>query len=478
MRTWTVGVVLALGLAGCAAPQPPPGQPPTTTTAPATTAPPTTTTAPSTAPTAPTPSTTNPAPTTTTTSPPPADPYISTPGYLSTEPRVAVDRDGDALVVWVRTGQDYPYQYQLEMRARSRDGAWGPIVALSAAGQVPASPTLAVDDDGDAVVAWRSFDGNDHRVNARRVSRTGSLGPLEVLSGSGVDALGTAVAVDPDGDAVVAWAESHSDGAHIPKARQFGRDGSLSPEILLSANPTRAETPAVAIDREGDAVLTWANDWVVQARTLSASGTPGELEDVSADLSPIDRHSRAQVTVDRDGDALVTWMHWSAAGQTDQVWGRRVSRDGTLGEVRQLTPSEHTRLSNYALAGDLDGDIMLVWDRFPSAELYARPIPRAAPLPPPVLVSQHGRLNRLAVDDDGDGVVVFHGEGIGNPAESIRASRVNQRGEFEPPVLIAQLGEFPQVAVSPAGGAILMAWERMYMADRRIEATADLEPIA
>jgi hypothetical protein len=476
MRTWTLGVVLALGVAGCAVPETPGGQPPTTTTAPATTAP----SPPTTPSTAPPPSTTNLAPTTTTISPPtsPAEPFISTPAYLSTDPRVAMDRDGDALVVWVRKGQDYPYQYQLEMRARSRDGAWGPIVALSAPGQVPASPTLAVDDDGDAVVAWRSFDGNDHRVNARRVSRTGTLGPLGVLSESGVDALGTAVAVDPDGDAVVAWAESQSDGAQIPKARRFGRDGSLSPEIVLSTNPTRAETPAVAIDREGDAVVAWANDWVVQARTLSVSGTLGEVETVSADLSPIDRHFRAQVTVDRDGDALVTWMHWSDAGQTDQVWGRWVSRDGTVGEVQQLTPSEHTRLSNYALAGDLDGDIMLVWDRFPSAELYARPITPAAPLSPPVRVSPHGRLNRLAVDDDGDGVVVFHGEGIGNPAESIRASRMNQRGEFEPPVLIAQLGEFPQVAVSPAGGAVLMAWERMYMADRRIEATADLEPIA
>jgi len=50
-----------------------------------------------------------------------------------------MDRDGDALVVWVRKGQDYPYQYQLEMRAWTRGGAWGPIVALSA-GPGPGQP--------------------------------------------------------------------------------------------------------------------------------------------------------------------------------------------------------------------------------------------------------------------------------------------------------------------------------------------------
>src|SRR6266542_3964376 len=113
--------------------------------------------------------------------------------------------------------------------------------------------------------------------------------------------------------------------------------------------------PAVAFDREGDAVLAWANDNVVQARTLSASGTLGGLKTVSADLSPIDR----------DGDALVTWVHWTAADQSEQVWGRWVSRDGTVGAVRQLTPLSHPDVSNYSVSGDLDGDVIVIWDRFP-----------------------------------------------------------------------------------------------------------------
>src|SRR6266511_619789 len=89
--------------------------------------------------------------------------------------------------------------------------------------------------------------------------------------------------------------------------------------------------PAVAFDREGDAVLAWANDNVVQARTLSASGTLGGLKTVSADLSPIDR----------DGDALVTWVHWTAADRGEQGWGRWGSPDGTGCGVRQLTPLSH-----------------------------------------------------------------------------------------------------------------------------------------
>lgn len=101
-------------------------------------------------------------------------------------------------------------------------------------------------------------------------------------------------------------ASGQPDGSVVPKMRRLPSDGELPAEVVLSSSPRRADTPAVAFDREGDAVVAWANDNVVQARTLAASGALGELETVSGDVSPIDRHSRARVTIDRDGDALVT----------------------------------------------------------------------------------------------------------------------------------------------------------------------------
>ena len=101
--------------------------------------------------------------------------------------------------------------------------------------------------------------------------------------------------------------------------RRYSRSGTLSAPVVLASSPARADPPAVALDRQGDAVLAWANDWLVQARTLSASGTLGPLSTVSPDLSPIDRHFTARVTTDRDGDALVTWEHWTAADLSTQM---------------------------------------------------------------------------------------------------------------------------------------------------------------
>src|SRR5262245_57597683 len=121
---------------------------------------------------------------------------VSPAGYDSSGQRVAFDRQGHALLVWVRENQVYPYTWRVQIRSRNTSGAWGSTITVSPAGQAPRNPKVALDDDGDAAVVWDAYDGTDRRVYARRVSRTGTLGTLKVLSMTGVNIHGTDVAVD------------------------------------------------------------------------------------------------------------------------------------------------------------------------------------------------------------------------------------------------------------------------------------------
>ena len=394
---------------------------------------------------------------------------VSPSGYDSFSPRVSFDRQADAVFVWVRESHTYPYPQLVQMKSRTVAGAWGATVNVSPSGAVR-GPKVALDDDGDGMVVWQGYDGANWRVNARRVSRTGALGTLKVLSPAGVHATGTDVAVDSDGDAIVTWAEQDTTGASRPKMRRYTKAGELPAAVVLASSPTWAETPAVAFDREGDAVLAWTNNNVVQARTLSAAGTLSGLKTVSGTVSPIDRHFSARVTVDRAGDALITWEHWTAADQTEQVWGRWLSRYGAVGSVRQLTPSSHPSISNYSIASDLDGDRVLTWDLFPSKYLYARTISRTGTIGSYVLLSTYGRLHTVRLDDDGDGVVVFEGQGVDGSVGSIRARRVSQSGTFATSQLIAASGVSPVVAVSPGGRAIV-GWERRFVVDLRVQSS-------
>ncbi|MFC8618154.1 hypothetical protein ACFT9M_17295 [Micromonospora purpureochromogenes] len=372
----------------------------------------------------------------------------------------------------MRESHTYPHPRYVEFKSRSYNGRWGATTALSPAGQAPHSPQVAVDDDGDAIVAWRAFNGVDNSIYARRISRSGTLGPLITVSAGGVQAHGTYVAIDSDGDAVVTWAERHDTGAVFPMMRRYSSSGTLSPAVVLASTPTAAEPPAVAYDREGDAVLAWANDNVVQARTLSADGTLSALKTVSAPLSPIDRHFAAKVTVDRDGDALVTWRHWSDQAQSTEVWGRWVARDGTVGNVRQLTPALHTDVVNYSIAGDLDGDMLLTWDLFSTGYLYAVTISPAQTVGQPVLLSAWGRLHSVRLNDDGDGIVVWQGKGIDNSVGSIAARRVTRSGTFGATELIVAIGTDPTAAVTREGRAAV-AWQRRFQVDLQIQVSVD-----
>ncbi|MEV0722277.1 hypothetical protein AB0I37_05810 [Micromonospora purpureochromogenes] len=397
---------------------------------------------------------------------------ISPAGYDSYDQQQTYDRQGDALFVWVRESHTYPHPRYVEFKSRSYNGRWGTTTTLSPAGQAPHSPQVAVDDDGDAIVAWRAYNGVDNSIYTRRISKSGTLGPLITVSAGGMQAHGTHVAIDSDGDAVVTWAERHDTGAVLPMMRRYSSSGTLSPAVVLASTPAAAEPPAVAYDREGDAVLAWANDNVVQARTLSADGTISELKTVSAPLSPIDRHFTAKVTVDRDGDALVTLRHWSDQGQSTRVWGRWVARDGTVGNVRQLTPALHTDVVNHSIAGDLDGDILLTWDLFSTGHLYAVAISPTQTVGEPVLLSAWGRLHTVRVDDDGDGIVVWQGKGLNNSVGSVEARRVTRSGTFGTTEVIVAIGVDPTAAVTHEGRAAV-AWERRFQVDLQIQVSVD-----
>ena len=127
---------------------------------------------------------------------------------------------------------------------------------LSAAGENATAPQVAVDADGDAVFTWARFDGADHRVQARARSAAGTLSAVQTLSSAGQDAGRPQVAVDADGDAVLTWLRSDGTNYRI-QARARSAAGTLSAVQTVSAAGQDAFDPQVAVDADGDAVFTW-----------------------------------------------------------------------------------------------------------------------------------------------------------------------------------------------------------------------------
>jgi hypothetical protein len=229
---------------------------------------------------------------------------LSLAGADSTDPRVAIDADGDALVVWER---DDPSGDRIEGRARSKAGVLGPVLNVAASNRHARDPQVAVDSDGDAYVVWeRPVPPSEQpRIQGRARTRGGLLRPIVNLSPDGAAASGSQVAIDTDGDALVVW--QRAVGSLRIEARSRARTGVLGPVKTLSSMTIGiASGPRVAIDANGDGVIAWersnAGAVVIQARARSRTGTLAPLDTLSAAGA-----TQAEVGIDADGNALVVW---------------------------------------------------------------------------------------------------------------------------------------------------------------------------
>ena len=133
-----------------------------------------------------------------------------TPDYQA-RPSVAMDSDGDFVVAWqsyIQEGGGYVGGYGIFAKRYDAAG-----VARAPEFQVNSFwpfwqdyPSVAMDADGDFVVAWQSDDGSPASLYAQRFNAAGvAQGPeFRVNSSTGYPQRFPSVAMDADGDFVVA----------------------------------------------------------------------------------------------------------------------------------------------------------------------------------------------------------------------------------------------------------------------------------
>jgi hypothetical protein len=194
---------------------------------------------------------------------------LSASGQQPYGPQLALDRAGNAVAIWPSDDGI------IRAAERPAGGVWGAPKDLSAAGQTAYQPTVALDPSGNAVAIWDRFDGSNYVVQTSRRA-AGAWAQPETLSAAGQDAVSPDVALDPLGNAVAVWSRWNDSGQSIVQAalRPVGTD--WAPPQDLSALGWDADTPSVAFDGAGNAAAVWrrynGSRVVIQAAGLDAAG--------------------------------------------------------------------------------------------------------------------------------------------------------------------------------------------------------------
>jgi hypothetical protein len=230
-------------------------------------------------------------------------------GETCATPRVAMNGRGDAILVWQRKDAT---NYRLDSAYRSAGGTWsGPAPVSPDADAQDMQARIAIAPSGEAIATWRHKSGTVVIVRAARRPAGGGWVTAENISSKTSD--WPSIAVDGDGDAIIAWAEN---GALNDSTRPAGGSWAPDPSPIGGTTVIR---PEVAMAPDGRTALGFVqtSDRRVRGSTRAVGGgwsTPEDLGEESSYMDPID------VAMDSAGAATVLFVAGPGGNSISGPW--------------------------------------------------------------------------------------------------------------------------------------------------------------
>ncbi len=318
-----------------------------------------------------------------------------------------MDSEGDFVVAWDSYHQDFPYG--------ANSGVYTQQYKVVQAGAVGSSfqvntyttgnqrySKVASDSEGDYVVVWQSYsqDGSGYGVYAQRYNAAGGAQGSEFRVNTGTTGYQDfpAVAMDAEGDFVITWESAYADGTSPTKgnyeiyAQRYNSTGVAQGSnfqvnsYTASGTSSPQESPAVAMDAEGDFIISWQSDkedgssYGIYARLFNKSGVAQESQ-FKVNAYTTGNQISPSVAMDSTGDFVIAWESFGQDGSDYGVYAQLYNSTAVAQET-------NFRVNTYTTGQQL------------------------APT--------------VAMDSAGDFVIAFQGVGVGSTTtETIYAQRYN-----------------------------------------------------
>lgn len=281
------------------------------------------------------------------------------------------------------------YSIQLQRYSATGAPVGGQVQVNSYTSGAQSYPGVAVRTGGEFVVVWQSYgsgyDPYGFSIRARRFDATGTPvgAEFQVNTFTSGDQRNAAVAVDSLGRTVVVWDSEGSSAGDTSftsvHAQRYAADGAPAgaPMQVNSYTTDYQGSPAVAIDPQGNFVVAWqsdasnydADDYSIQASIFNAAGAPltGQFQVSSSTTGP---QVDAAVAANGLGQFLVVWNSASSAGtdtSAGSIQAQYLDAQGGLGDefqVNSFTPGSQSRP---AVAGGASNGFVVVWNSDGSA---------------------------------------------------------------------------------------------------------------
>ena len=231
-------------------------------------------------------------------------------------PRLAVDVNGNAMVVWWQGDDIWSNHYTAGV-------GWGEPQLIESDPAAASSPKVAMDTNGNAMAVWEQNAGTRRSIWANRYTADLGWGTPQLIESDDVGRAGSLqLAGDANGNVVAVW-QQFDDVSRTLWSNRFTVASGWSVARLIGVdNLGNALAPQIAGDAEGSAVLVWQQlrgvntDIWTQRYTADADwGTPELLEtDDTGDAFD------ARIAMGADGHAVAVWIQ--SVGGPVGFWAR------------------------------------------------------------------------------------------------------------------------------------------------------------
>ena len=300
----------------------------------------------------------------------------------SSSPTIAVDGDGNAHVAWEDytnySGQDIFYK-----RWNVTSSTWTTTEVVSTEyTSTSSSPTIAVDGAGNVHVAWEDYtDYYDREIFYKRWNVTSSTWTTtEVVSTEYTSTSSSpTIAVDGDGNAHVAWHDDSSNfgpgiGWNILYKRWNATSNTwTTTEAVFTESIGSSSSPTIAVDGAGNAHVAWEDyasyggsgtDRDIFYKRWNATSNTWTTTEVASTESTSGSYSPT-IAVDGAGNAHVAWYDYTdygGSGTDVDIFYKRWDATSNTWTTTEVVSTESTDDSrNPSIAVDGAGNAHVAW---------------------------------------------------------------------------------------------------------------------
>ena len=298
-----------------------------------------------------------------------ANRYTSTGGWGSAEliesssgtaslPQIATDGSGNALAVWMQYDGS---AHSIYVNRYTPGAGWGSAELIESGSETASDPQIAIDDLGDALVVWRQYDGSGYSIYANRYTPVGGWGSAELIESSSGTASLPQIAIDDSGNAVAVWRQ-HNGSAYDIYANRYTSTGGWGAAELIESSSGTASLPQIATDGSGNALAVWmqydgsAHSIYVNRYTPVGGWGAAELIESSAGTA-----SDPQIGIDGSGNALAVWSQLS--GGDNSIYVNRYTPVGGWGSAELIESSSGAASDPQIGIDGSSGNALAVWDQ-------------------------------------------------------------------------------------------------------------------